>query len=114
MDAVQTLHQDVTQLSTHFNQITSHPVPSPSPACVDPSTQTPVPSTPPLQHRDPQVPTPERYLGDMGDCGQFLLQFSSVFQTQPFSYTHQPNPQFIVKGCSEMGHCIVEKRLPHL
>lgn len=38
-------------------------------------------------NREPHIPTPECYSGDLGACGRFLLQCSLVFDLQPSSYT---------------------------
>uniref|UniRef100_A0A8C5HTM3 Gypsy retrotransposon integrase-like protein 1 n=3 Tax=Gouania willdenowi TaxID=441366 RepID=A0A8C5HTM3_GOUWI len=36
--------------------------------------------------REPTVPVPERYAGDLGSCQAFLTQVSLVFELQPTSY----------------------------
>lgn len=36
--------------------------------------------------REPHVPDPEHYKGDMGKCGGFLLQCSLVFSQKPVTY----------------------------
>ncbi len=38
-------------------------------------------------HREPFVPPPEHYVGDLGSCVCFLLQCSLVFDQQPSSYS---------------------------
>lgn len=45
------------------------------------------PPTPAVLPREPFVPAPERYYGDMGTCGDFLTQCSLVFEQQPQTYT---------------------------
>ena len=52
-------------------------VPSTSPA--------PPPSTSAFP-REPFIPAPERYEGDLGSCRAFLLQCSLVFEMQPQTY----------------------------
>lgn len=37
--------------------------------------------------REPFVPTPERYGGDLGTCQAFLMQVSLVFELQPATYS---------------------------
>ncbi|KAI3351078.1 hypothetical protein L3Q82_005645 [Scortum barcoo] len=37
--------------------------------------------------REPFVPTPESYAGDLGSCSRFLFQCSIVFVQQPSSYS---------------------------
>ena len=49
----------------------------------------PVSPTPPLpapSSREPFIPAPERYEGDLGTCRSFLLQCSLVFELQPQTY----------------------------
>ena len=41
---------------------------------------------PPLHQREPHVPAPERYNGDLGSCRAFLVQCSVVFEQQPTTY----------------------------
>uniref|UniRef100_A0A3B4V0N9 DUF4939 domain-containing protein n=1 Tax=Seriola dumerili TaxID=41447 RepID=A0A3B4V0N9_SERDU len=36
--------------------------------------------------REPHIPTPERYSGELGTCARFLLQCSLVFSEQPTTY----------------------------
>ncbi|KAK0133566.1 Cyclin-dependent kinase-like 3 [Merluccius polli] len=45
----------------------------------------PVPS-PPVSFREPFIPAPEPYGGDLGQCRSFLLQCSLVFELQPQTY----------------------------
>lgn len=40
-----------------------------------------------LQPREPYVPAPERYDGNLGDCKSFLFQCSLVFELQPLTYS---------------------------
>lgn len=70
------LSQDVSQLSTHLT------APSPTP------TVQAAASTPPtaMPAREPFIPTPERFSGDLGSCGRFLLQCALVFEQQPHTY----------------------------
>uniref|UniRef100_A0A8C5CGL7 CCHC-type domain-containing protein n=1 Tax=Gadus morhua TaxID=8049 RepID=A0A8C5CGL7_GADMO len=49
----------------------------------DPSVAVPGPSA---SSREPYIPTPERYEGDLGSCRSFLLQCSLVFELQPLTY----------------------------
>uniref|UniRef100_A0A8D0CUG7 Gypsy retrotransposon integrase-like protein 1 n=1 Tax=Sander lucioperca TaxID=283035 RepID=A0A8D0CUG7_SANLU len=43
----------------------------------------------PAQIREPFVPAPERYDGNMGTCGDFLTQCSLVFEQQPLTYASE-------------------------
>ena len=40
----------------------------------------------PCQPREPFIPTPVRYAGELGRCRQFLHQCSLVFEQQPLTY----------------------------
>eukprot|EP00063_Salmo_salar_P085404 XP_014060239.1 PREDICTED: protein FAM127C-like [Salmo salar] len=51
------------------------------------STQ-PAPSLPPLL-REPFVPTPKRYDGNLGACRAFLLQCLLVYEQQPYAYASE-------------------------
>ncbi|KAK0154208.1 Retrotransposon-like protein 1 [Merluccius polli] len=53
---------------------------------VTPAPAVPVPS-PPVSFREPFIPAPEPYGGDLGRCRSFLLQCSLVFELQPQTYT---------------------------
>ena len=60
-----------------------------------------IPSPPPVMPtylpREPHVPAPERYDGDLGTCQSFLLQCSLVFDLQPQTYaTDKSKIAFIV------------------
>lgn len=66
-----------TQLSAPASQATAPP---PAPA---PSGNQLLQTT----FREPHMPTPERYSGDLGACGRFLLQCSLVFDLQPTTYS---------------------------
>ena len=73
----------VTQMGAQLDLLVSHATASP-PATVPP----PVPTTPAsaAQAREPFIPAPERYAGDMGMCRAFLIQCSLVFDQQPLTY----------------------------
>ena len=53
--------------------------------CLNPPAADPV-QLPPPHTREPFVPPPEHYLGEIGACSAFLLQCSHVFDLQPNSY----------------------------
>ncbi|XP_055015782.1 uncharacterized protein LOC129410863 [Boleophthalmus pectinirostris] len=81
------LSVNVTQLSAQMNQLAQlstmlHLPPAGQPQAAD---QPPV-QPPTSAAREPHIPTPERYSGDLGSCGQFLLQCSLVFDQQPNTY----------------------------
>ena len=93
MAAVQALSLSVTQIGSQLDHVTTHltaptatanaeAAPLAAPVVQPAATQSP---------REPSVPTPEWYAGDLGACGRFLLQCSLVFQQQPTT-TAQINP----------------------
>ena len=90
VETLQNLITTVNQLGQQVNLLTTQlPATAPSlttPAAVSnsPSTSVTPLSSPP--GREPFVPPPEQYSGDVGLCGSFLLQCSHVFDLQPTSY----------------------------
>uniref|UniRef100_A0A8C9X8K7 CCHC-type domain-containing protein n=1 Tax=Sander lucioperca TaxID=283035 RepID=A0A8C9X8K7_SANLU len=84
LNQVQLLTNQVSALTTQVNA--APPVqgiqtaPSPTP---------PVFPALPAQIREPFVPAPERYDGNMGTCGDFLTQCSLVFEQQPLTYASE-------------------------
>ena len=52
---------------------------------VAPEPAAPVPS-PSASPREPTIPAPQRYGGDLGSCRSFLIQCSLVFEMQPLTY----------------------------
>ena len=70
--------------------------PAPPPAPVDHS----VP--PPTLSRKTFIPTPARYSGELGTCGQFLHQCTLVFEQQPLTYaTDKSKIAFIMSLLSD-------------
>ena len=48
-------------------------------------------------NRDPLIPTPTKYSGDLGICSHFLHQCSLIFHQQPLSYSiDKPNMAIII------------------
>lgn len=82
------MDQVCSQLSTAASG-TNPPPPPPTP----PSAPEDVP---PLS-RKPCIPIPARYIGELGQCGQFLNQYSLVFDQQPGTHaTDKARVAFIV------------------
>lgn len=77
------MEQIYSQFSSLAAPVSLHG-PAVSPAS-DSSAAAPVSS--PNQPREPFIPTPVRYSGELGRCGQFLHQCSLVFEQQPLTYT---------------------------
>lgn len=86
LDSLQTLTQQLHHLSTHLPSSTSSASEASAPAPVSSSPEPPAPSQIPSSVREPFVPVPEPYSGDLGSCSQFLLKCSLVFELQPSSY----------------------------
>uniref|UniRef100_A0A8D0AZ46 DUF4939 domain-containing protein n=1 Tax=Sander lucioperca TaxID=283035 RepID=A0A8D0AZ46_SANLU len=63
------------------------PVSSPSPA-----------TSGAFSFREPKVPTPDKYDGDLGRCRSFLMQCGLVFDLQPNSYaTDKARIAFVIE-----------------
>lgn len=84
MENLQTLSGHVARIGHQVDIFPTH-LAAPAPAS-QPSQPPPVasPVTPP---KEPHVPAPERYSGDLGLCKVFLMQCSLVFEQQPSTYT---------------------------
>ena len=84
MEAVQNLSTQVRDLSTQLSRLDPG-VPSPTV-----STAPPPPPAQPSPHlvprKEPHVPAPEPYAGEIGGAGGFILRCSLVFDQQPLSY----------------------------
>ena len=77
--ALQSISASLTEISAALAALQHQPPHQPP---VDPG---PTPG-PPLHQREPHVPAPERYNGDLGSCRAFLVQCSVVFEQQPATY----------------------------
>ncbi|XP_050924947.1 uncharacterized protein LOC108874699 [Lates calcarifer] len=90
-DKLLCLASSMTQLDARLDQVSTQltslaaPVPSSAPP-VHPPAPTTSPTLPSLP-REPFIPTPVRYSGEVGSCSQFLHQCSLVFDQQPLSYS---------------------------
>nr|CBN81752.1 Pol polyprotein [Dicentrarchus labrax] len=88
--AIQDLRCSVAALGSKLDQVSTPPTaPTTATEAATPSASPAMPhaASPPPPPREPHVPTPERYAGDLGACGRFLLQCSLVFQQQPLTYS---------------------------
>ncbi|XP_037626231.1 uncharacterized protein LOC119488550 [Sebastes umbrosus] len=114
VENLRALSSNVIQLGSQMDQVNAHLTASSataaSPADPPPALPTPPPghATPAPLAREPFIPTPERYSGDLGACGRFLLQCSVVFQQQPTTYPvlHQPAPQFLSTTLNGGAHAV--------
>ena len=89
-EMLQSLHQSLHGLSIQMSQLAEQLLPRPPPQQpgFPPSVST-VPSSPPpppATLKEPYVPPPEPYAGEIGGCRGFLLRCALVFDQQPISY----------------------------
>ncbi|KAL7390736.1 hypothetical protein ABVT39_026590 [Epinephelus coioides] len=86
METLQNLSAQVTNLTEQLRlsdhhatpghpSVSTAPSPSPAPVLLHPS-----------PHKEPYVPAPEPYAGEIGGASGFVLRCSLVFDQQPFSY----------------------------
>ena len=75
----QALQEITTALRELTLAVSSQPPFAPEPAAPDPS-----PSASP---REPTIPAPLRYGGDLGSCRSFVIQCFLVFEMQPQNYS---------------------------
>lgn len=92
VDSLHRLNTSFSELSTRLDQVSAglaaaHPPPTQAQA---PPAQVPVAASPDVQPavpREPFIPTPARFSGEIGLCGQFLHQCMLVFDQQPLTYS---------------------------
>ena len=78
---VQQTNANVSQLGGRMAALSDQLAPSPGATGHPPADQrTPVSAS---QAREPYIPIPARYSGDLGTCAQFLHQCQLVFSQQP-------------------------------
>lgn len=88
MDSLQSLAAGVSQLCDCLDRLVTHI----SSLDSDVNPQSPLapslvpPVTPPSHSREPYIPTPARYSGELGTWRQFLHQCTLVFDQQPQTY----------------------------
>ncbi|KAJ7998560.1 hypothetical protein DPEC_G00206180 [Dallia pectoralis] len=82
MTSMQELTSSVAQIGSQLAQVSSLMVPpAAQPNPLSAPLEPPVPPS-----REPRVPAPDRYSGELGLCRAFLIQCSLVFEQQPLSY----------------------------
>lgn len=115
------LSANVTELSAQLSQLTtqlSTAASSPQPPSGTQQAPAPAPGQPASPAtREPHIPTPERYSGDLGTCGQFLLQCSLVFDLQPSTYcTDKSRIAFLISlltgRAAQWATAVVENNSP--
>uniref|UniRef100_A0A8C7PKC4 CCHC-type domain-containing protein n=1 Tax=Oncorhynchus mykiss TaxID=8022 RepID=A0A8C7PKC4_ONCMY len=87
--AIQNLSASLTQIQDQLSLLAIHspPVSPISPAVSDA-----------VSFREPKVPTPDKYEGDLGRCRSFLMQCGLVFDLQPHSYaTDKARIAFVIE-----------------
>ena len=72
--ALQEVASTLRELTQAFHSRPPAPTPPPDPPIAT------------VTSREPFIPAPERYEGDLGSCRSFLLQCSLVFDLQPQTY----------------------------
>lgn len=96
MEALQKLTTNVAQIRNHLDQVSAHlPSLAPQP---DPVASAPYPIQSVHYPREPHVPAPERYAGDLGTCRAFLIQCSLVFGQQPLTYSSESSKIAYIMG----------------
>ena len=86
IEGLQELTTSVTQLGGRMESVAAQLSTVPPTTLPPPPAATP-PATPAPQPREPHIPIPARYAGDLGSCSQFLHQCSLVFRQQPTTYS---------------------------
>lgn len=104
LGTLQNLSTNVSQLGSRMDQVgqqvsslapSGDPSPPPAPAAVSSS-------PPPSLSREPFIPTPVRYSGELGTCSQFLHHCSLVFDQQSQTYaTDKSRIAFIMSLLSD-------------
>lgn len=106
MDNLQQLATSVAQLGGRMDAVanqlsTLSTAPDPPPPAMPAQQPAPVPIQIP---REPYIPIPARYSGNLGTCAQFLHQCSLVFSQQPATYaTDQSKIAFIMSLLSDQA-----------
>lgn len=88
MEAVQNLSTQVRDLTAQLSRLDTGA--SPFPVSTAPPPQPPAqqaqPALNPASQKEPHVPAPEPFSGEIGSAGGFILRCSLVFDQQPLSY----------------------------
>ena len=87
------LQAQVAALSTTLGTTAPPTAPGTVPATASSSSA----ASPPL--REPSVPAPDRFDGNLGECRSFLLQCSLVFEQQPYTYASDRAKISYLIGC---------------
>lgn len=95
MTTLQDLTRGMNQLESRLNDVAtqlSQPLHQPQPPDTSQASGSALQATPPTgpqlaQPREPFIPTPTRYSGEIGLCKQFLHQCMLVFNQQPLTYS---------------------------
>lgn len=96
--------QGLRELSVCVSRIQEQLNSSPNPTSAEPSPATQPPT--PLLAKEPWMPTPEQYDGDLVLCKSFLLQCNLVFEQQPRRYeTDGVKISFVMGLRFGMGDC---------
>ncbi len=97
MEHLQQLNTSVAQLGGQLSTMKDQMLPSAMASSSFHHSPADSAASPALQAREPYIPIPARYSGDLGTCEQFLHQYSLVFSQQPNTYnTHQSKIAFVM------------------
>lgn len=95
----ETSSNQIAQLNAMLQQLTTNISTFQSPVQPPAAEAQAFAATPPLlPPREPHVPDPEHYSGDMGKCGGFLLQCSLVFSQRPATYSSSASKIAFIMG----------------
>ena len=94
VETLRRITASVSRIESQLNPVPTHHFLSAS----GPPAPTPPSDMPAYLQREPHVPAPERYDGDLGTCRSFLLQCSLVFEQQPQTYSTDKSKVAYVVG----------------
>lgn len=89
LETVQNLSAQVRDLTAQLSRSDTRSSPSPvnpAPPASLPAPASALPAPQPVPQREPHVPVPEPFSGEVGSAGGFILRCSLVFDQQPSSY----------------------------
>lgn len=98
MESQQTTSDQIAQLGAMFSELKTSLTQTISQTPSTASTDQPSPYESAQFMREPHVPDPDHYRGDMGKCGGFLLQCSLVFTQKPITYSQDHSKIAFIMG----------------
>jgi len=117
-ETLRSLSASIQRIGTQVDRISSQPPPPLPPTQANLPTAASSSAPPAFQPREPHIPSPERYAGDLGTCRAFLTQCSLVLDLRPYSYsTDAAKIAFVMgllKGSALDWATAVRERQPNL